>query len=95
MLKSGFVWPSLFKGSHKHLQNCDRCQRVDTISRINEMPLNNIQEVEIFYVWGIDFMGLFPPLFGKLYILLGTCSLVLDKGYVLDLERTFYIPSFS
>ena len=24
-----------------------------------------------------------------------TCSLVLDNGYVLDLERTFYIPSFS
>ena len=26
---------------------------------------------------------------------IGTCSLVLDHGYVLDLERTFYIPSFS
>ena len=24
-----------------------------------------------------------------------TCNLVLDNGYVLDLERTFYIPSFS
>ena len=34
------------------------------------MPLNNIQEVEIFYVWGIDFMGPFPPSFGKLYMLL-------------------------
>ena len=26
---------------------------------------------------------------------IGTCSLVLDNGYVLDLKRTFYIPSFS
>ena len=26
---------------------------------------------------------------------IGTCSVVLDNGYVLDLERTFYIPSFS
>ena len=34
------------------------------------MPLNNIQEVEIFYVWGIDFIGPFPPSFGKLYIFL-------------------------
>ena len=25
---------------------------------------------------------------------IGTCNLVLDNGYVLDLERTFYIPSF-
>ena len=24
-----------------------------------------------------------------------TCSLVLDNCYALDLERTFYIPSFS
>jgi len=27
----------------------------------NEMPLNNILEVELFDVWGIDFMGPFPP----------------------------------
>ena len=25
----------------------------------------------------------------------GTCSLVLSSGYVLELERTFYIPKFS
>ena len=39
------------------------------------MPLNNIQEVEILDVWGIDFMGPFPPSFGKLYIVL-----VVDYG---------------
>ena len=33
------------------------------------MPLNPILIVEIFYVWGIDFMGLFPNFFGYLYIL--------------------------
>ena len=26
---------------------------------------------------------------------IGTYNLVLDNNYVLDLERTFYIPSFS
>ena len=26
---------------------------------------------------------------------IGTCNLVLDNNYILDLERTFYIPSFS
>ena len=26
---------------------------------------------------------------------IGTCSLVLENGYVLDLERTFYISIFS
>jgi ribosomal protein S16 len=34
-----------------------------------EMPLTNILEIEIFDVWGIDFMGPFPPSFGNLYIL--------------------------
>ena len=32
--------------------------------------LNNNHEVEIFYVWGIDFMGPFPPSFGITYNLL-------------------------
>jgi hypothetical protein len=33
------------------------------------MPLRNIQEVELFDVWGIDFMGPFPPSLGNRYIL--------------------------
>jgi hypothetical protein len=35
------------------------------------MPLNPILIVEIFDVWGIDFMGPFPPSFGYEYILVG------------------------
>ena len=34
------------------------------------MPLHPILVLEIFDVWGIDFMGPFPTSFGKLYILL-------------------------
>ncbi|CAN6716294.1 unnamed protein product [Malus baccata var. baccata] len=48
---------------------CDRCQKMGNISRRNEMPLNNILVVELFDVWGIDFMGPFPSSFGYLYIL--------------------------
>ena len=40
------------------------------INRRNEMSLQGIMVVQIFYVWGIDFMGPFPPSFGNLYILL-------------------------
>ena len=40
------------------------------ISRRNEMPLQGILVVQIFYVWGIDFTGPFPPSFGDIYILL-------------------------
>ena len=40
------------------------------ISRRNEMPLQGILVVQIFYVLGIDFMGPFPSSFGNQYILL-------------------------
>ena len=36
----------------------------------NEMPLQGIFVVQLFDVWGIDFMGPFPSSFGNLYILL-------------------------
>ena len=39
------------------------------INRRNEMPLQGIRVVQIFYVWWIDFMGPFPPSFGNIYIL--------------------------
>ncbi|KAI9118504.1 hypothetical protein K1719_010836 [Acacia pycnantha] len=39
------------------------------ISRRHEMPLNNILVIEIFDVWGIDFMGPFPSSFNNKYIL--------------------------
>ena len=41
------------------------------ISRRNEMPLQGILVVQIFYAWGIDFMGPFSSSFRNLYILLG------------------------
>ena len=40
------------------------------ISRRHEMPLQGILVVQLFDVWGIDFMGPFPASFGNLYILL-------------------------
>ena len=40
------------------------------MSRRNDMPLQRILVVQIFYVWEIDFMGLFPSSFGNSYILL-------------------------
>ncbi|KAL4361862.1 hypothetical protein GQ457_04G021830 [Hibiscus cannabinus] len=70
VLQSGFYWPTLFKDAHNYYKACDRCQRTGNISRRNEMPLQYILEVELFDVWGIDFMGPFPSSHGDLYILL-------------------------
>ena len=69
VLQSIFYRPTLLKDAHSFVVACDRCQRTGNISRRNEMPLNNILEVELFDVWGIDFMGPFPSLYNNKYIL--------------------------
>ncbi|KAM2111922.1 hypothetical protein ACFX1R_014487 [Malus domestica] len=50
--------------------SCDRCQRTGNIGPKQRMPQTPIFSVEIFDVWGIDFMGPFPSSHGFLYILL-------------------------
>ena len=70
ILKSGFYWLNLFRDCSEWVKYYDRCQRMGNINRRNEMPLQGILVVQIFDVWGIDFMGPFPPSFGNLYILL-------------------------
>ena len=43
--------------------------RTGGISWRNEMPLQNIIEVEVFDCWGIDFVGPLPSSYGNEYIL--------------------------
>ncbi|XP_070016960.1 uncharacterized protein [Nicotiana sylvestris] len=69
VLKSGLYWPTLFKDVHAWVKSCDESQRTNNISRRHEMPITTIQEVEVFDMWEIDFMGPFVSLYGKKYIL--------------------------
>jgi len=71
VLQAGFFWPTIFKDAFGFCSACDRCQRTRNISSRNQLPLQNIQEVELFDVWRIDFIGPFPNSFGFLYILVG------------------------
>ncbi|RVW21754.1 putative mitochondrial protein [Vitis vinifera] len=64
VLQSGFTRPSLFKDSHIMCRSCDRCQRLRKLTKRNQMPMNPILIVDLFYVWGIDFMRPFPMSFG-------------------------------
>ena len=50
------------------------------------MPQKSMLEVELFDVWGIDFMGPFPPSFGKNYILV-------DVDYVSKWVEAVSLPS--
>ena len=70
ILQLGFYWPTIFKDFFESVKHCDNCHRMGNIIKRNEMPLQGILVVQIFYIWGIDFMGPFPSSFGNIYILL-------------------------
>ena len=70
VLQSGFYWPTLFKDTHHFISTCEKCQRMGGISRKDELPTHPILEVELFDLWGIDFIGLFTPSYNNMYILL-------------------------
>ncbi|XP_025687408.2 uncharacterized protein [Arachis hypogaea] len=50
-------------------ENCDSCQRSSNLPHSYAMPQQGILEIELFDVWGIDFMGPFPPSYSNTYIL--------------------------
>nr|KYP31036.1 Transposon Ty3-G Gag-Pol polyprotein [Cajanus cajan] len=70
VLDCGFYWPTLVKDSVNFCKTCDKCQRFGGLGWKQEMPQQPILFCEIFDVWGIDFMGPFPPSNGFTYILL-------------------------
>ena len=70
ILQSGFYWPTIFKDCFEWVKLCDQCQRMGNISKRHEMPLQGILVVQLFDVWGMDFMGPFPVSYGNIYILL-------------------------
>ncbi|KAM1376183.1 hypothetical protein ACFX2F_037951 [Malus domestica] len=70
VLQCGFYWPSIFKDARTFCLTCDKCQRMGNIGVRDQMPQVSILNVEIFDVWGIDFMGPFPSSYGFIYILL-------------------------
>ena len=70
ILQSRFYWPTIIKDCFEWVKLCDQCQSMGNISRRHEMPLQSILVVQLFDVWGLDFMGPFPASFGNIYIFL-------------------------
>ncbi|KAI3730012.1 hypothetical protein L6452_18688 [Arctium lappa] len=69
VLQSDFFWPTLHNDACDFVKSCNECQRSGNSSHKNEMPLNGILEVELFDVWGIEFMGPFSLSNNYAYIL--------------------------
>ncbi|RDX98258.1 hypothetical protein CR513_18845, partial [Mucuna pruriens] len=71
VLDCGLYWPTIFRDAHHFVSTCKRCQKVGmTLNQRHEMPQQSILFCEVFYVWGIDFMGPFLVSNGYSYILL-------------------------
>lgn len=90
VLLLGFIWTTLFKDALSFVKGYNQCKKMRTISRHHKIPLNNILELQIFDVQGIGFMGLFPPSYGNLYILIVVDYLpkcVTTRGYPLVITR--------
>ncbi|KAG7528251.1 Reverse transcriptase domain [Arabidopsis suecica] len=106
VLQAGLWWPSMFKDAHGFIAKCDPYQRMGNITRRNEMPQNPILEVEVFDVWGIDFMGPFNPAsYSNKYILVAVdyvskwveaiASPTNDHKVVLKLFKSIIFPRFG
>ncbi|XP_048596439.1 uncharacterized protein LOC111201249 [Brassica napus] len=105
VLQAGFWWPHMFKDTQAFVSKCDSCQRRGNITKRNEMPQNPILEVEVFDVWGIDFMGPFPSSFGNKYILVAVdyvskwveaiASPTNDARVVIKMFKSIIFPRFG
>ncbi|GJY67946.1 reverse transcriptase domain-containing protein [Tanacetum coccineum] len=48
--ESGFYWPSIFKDAKDYVMRCDACQILGNISSRSEMPQNNIQIYDAYWI---------------------------------------------
>jgi transposase InsO family protein len=59
----------MHEDTKRYVASCPECQRTENISQRNSMPLNYNLQIDLFDVWGIDFIGPFKNSCGYEYIL--------------------------
>jgi hypothetical protein len=67
--QSDFYWPTMYDDAKSVVRYCSQCQRHKNINARDAMPLISNIQMDIFDVWGIDFLGPFPNSEGCEYIL--------------------------
>jgi len=65
----GFFWPTMYEDTKEFIWRCGPCQRHGNINSRDAIPFISNLQIELFDVWGIDYMGPFPPLKKYEYIL--------------------------
>jgi hypothetical protein len=59
----------MYQDTKDFVRRCGSCQRHGNINTRDAMPLTNNLQIELFDVWGIDYMGPFPKSRNCEYIL--------------------------
>jgi hypothetical protein len=59
----------MHEDTKRYVASCPECQRTGNISQRNAMPLKYNLQIDLFDVWGIDFMGSFKNSHGFEHIL--------------------------
>jgi transposase InsO family protein len=59
----------MHEDTKRYVASCPECQRTENISQRNSMPLRYNLQIDLFDVWGIDFMGPFKNSHGLEHIL--------------------------
>ncbi|XP_022020016.1 uncharacterized protein LOC110920088 [Helianthus annuus] len=88
VLTCGFYLPTIFKDACEYARNCLSCQKVGSFSKRDEMPLQPILVVDVFDVWGIDFMGPVPSSNG-FFIHIGCGGLCLEVDWSHSYKNIF------
>jgi hypothetical protein len=66
---SGFYWPKMHEDTKRYVASCPECQRTGNIPQRNSMRLRYNLQINLFDVWGIEFMGPFKNSHGFEHIL--------------------------
>jgi hypothetical protein len=66
---NGLFWLEMHEDTKRYVASCPECQRTRNISQRNVMPLNYNLQINLFDIWGIDFMGPFKNSHGFEHIL--------------------------
>jgi len=69
ILHCGYYWPIIHQDAQDFSKSCDFCHREGGISKRQDLHMNLIMVIELFNVWGYDFMGPFVSSYGMKYIL--------------------------
>jgi hypothetical protein len=58
--QSRFFWPTMYDDTKDFIQRCTPCQKHGSINARDAMSLTTNLQLELFDVWGIDYMRPFP-----------------------------------